>query len=78
MYSIDFVKNNWVEWFVPNIILLIVFYFIRPVLVHLKLLVMYLITLFRLLAHLFHQNLFTYIIGQVWFSYFMIYKSISI
>ena len=25
MYSINFVKDNWVEWFVPNIILLIIF-----------------------------------------------------
>ncbi|MFW5647874.1 MAG: hypothetical protein ACOCG5_02180 [Candidatus Alkaliphilus sp. MAG34] len=77
MYSIDFVRDNWVEWFIPNIILLAVFYFLSG----------RSLSIFRIVNNVFNyfisftsisisiKGLFIYILGQVWFSYFMIYRA---
>lgn len=77
MYSINFVKDNWVEWFVPNIILLIIFYFISG----------QSLSIFKIVNNVFNyfisftgtsislKGLFIYVIGQIWFSYFMIYRA---
>ncbi|MDI9476302.1 MAG: hypothetical protein ACOX0L_02280 [Natronincolaceae bacterium] len=77
MYSINFVRDNWIEWFVPNIVLLTVFYFISG----------QSLSIFRIVNSVFNyfvsftsisvslKGLFVYIIGQIWFSYFMVYRA---
>ncbi len=77
MYSIDFVRDNWVEWFIPNIILLAIFYFISG----------QSLSIFRIVNNVFNyfisftnvsvslKGFLIYVVGQIWFSYFMIYRA---
>jgi len=76
-YTIDFVKDNWIEWFVPNIVLLVVFYFITGGS----------ISVFGIISNAFNyflsfgamitsfKGLIVYFLGQIWFAYFMIYRA---
>lgn len=76
-YSINFVRDNWIEWFTPNIILLVIFYFLSG----------QTLNIFKIINNVFNyfisftsisislRGLLIYIIGQVWFSYFMIYRA---
>lgn len=77
MYSVNFVRDNWVEWFIPNIVLLAVFYFLSG----------QSLSIFRIVNNVFNyfmsftsisisvKGLLIYVLGQVWFSYFMIYRA---
>lgn len=70
-YAFDFIKENWIEWFVPNIILLAALYFITG----------------RIIFNLFSihigmnidfsiYSIFQFLIGQLLFSFTMIYRGV--
>lgn len=75
-YSIDFIKENWIEWFVPNIVLLMIFYLITGSSVSVYGIVSnvfnYFISFGRIITSF--KGLIIYVLGQIWFSYFMIYR----
>lgn len=76
-YAINFVKENWIEWFIPNIVLLLIFYGITGSS----------ISIFGIVSNVFNyflsfgasvtsvRGLVIYFLGQLWFSYFMIYRA---
>lgn len=76
-YTVDFIKDNWIEWFVPNIILIVIFYFVTGGSIN----------VFGIISNVFNyfisfgttitsiKGLIIYLLGQVWFSYFMIYRA---
>ncbi len=76
-YSIDFVKDNWIEWFLPNIILLTIFYFISGRSLSIIGIVSNIFNYFLSFSSIFIslKGLLIYLIGQIWFSYFMIYRA---
>lgn len=67
-YSFEFIKENWIDWFVPNIIftilLLILFGGMNP------------INMLTRGTNLAQLNIFSYIIGQLLFSFIMIYRGL--
>lgn len=76
-YAIDFVKTNWIEWFLPNIILLIVFYFVTggglSVLQIISSVFNYFVSIRTSITS--PKGIIFYFLGQIWFSYFMIYRA---
>ncbi len=68
-YTVGFVKDNWLEWLIPNLVFMGGLYFLTGSL---------LTGIFN--THVFSMSLFSpaglllYIIGQVWFSFMMIYR----
>ncbi len=68
-YTVGFVRENWLEWIVPNLVFMVGLYFLTGNL---------LTGIFN--THLFSFSMFSptglifYLIGQVWFSYMMIYR----
>lgn len=76
-YAIDFVKENWIEWFVPNILLLLIFYAITGNAISLSGIVSNVFNYFMYFGSISTslKGLIIYILGQVWFSYFMIYRA---
>ncbi len=76
-YAVNFIKENWIEWFIPNIVLLFIFYIITG----------NSINVFSIISNVFNyflslgigitsfKGLFIYCLGQIWFSYFMIYRA---
>ncbi len=77
MYSIRFVKDNWIEWFIPNIILLVIFYFISGQSLSILRVVNNVFNYFISFtgAQVSPKGLLMYIAAQIWFSYFMIYRA---
>lgn len=68
-YSIEFIKDNWLEWLVPNIILLGTMYlFLRNFLVAM------IIMFVPIRAFSNPVIVALYLIGQIWFSFAMIYR----
>ncbi|MGV8146170.1 MAG: hypothetical protein ACLKAK_06185 [Alkaliphilus sp.] len=74
-HTIDFVKENWIEWFVPNFFIIAIMYFLSRQLFAG-------ITALRIMALIKITDLFsptmiiTYLISQVFISYFMIYRGL--
>jgi len=71
VYAFNFIRENWIEWFIPNVIMIAVLYF----------------TTGRILTDLFTINInfgfdispkgiLLYIIGQILFSFIMIYRGV--
>ena len=69
MYTIEFLKDNWVEWFIPNLILIGCLYLLTG----------------NLLTGVFNYQISSrfifsplgivlYLLGQIWFSFMMIYR----
>jgi len=74
-HTVNFVKENWIEWFVPNFFIIVIMYFLsRQLFVG--------ITALRIMALIRITDLFspmmiiTYLISQVFISYFMIYRGL--
>lgn len=68
-YAVEFVRDNWIEWFIPNIALIGILYLLTG----------------NLLTGIFNYHLplsmifsptgiILYLIGQIWFSFMMIYR----
>lgn len=74
-HTIDFVKESWIEWFVPNFFIIAIMYFLSRQLFAG-------ITALRIMALIRITDLFsptmiiTYLISQVFISYFMIYRGL--
>ena len=70
-YCFDFIRENWLDWFIPNIILWIILYVIVGAFIPLNLFmggsIFFSLTL---------KSLVTYIIGQFLFSFMMIYRGL--
>ncbi|SET50645.1 hypothetical protein SAMN05660297_02624 [Natronincola peptidivorans] len=69
-YTVEFVKDNWIEWFAPNLILLGVLYFLTGSLLTG-------IYFFLQSLRIIFQSpigLILFILGQVWLSFTMIYR----
>jgi len=76
-YAIDFVKDNWIEWFVPNIVLLVILYFITGGSVNIFGVISnvfnYFISFSRMITSI--KGIIIYFLAQIWLSYFMIYRA---
>ena len=68
-YTVEFVRDNWIEWFIPNLILILLLYLFTG----------------KLLLGIFNYHLpfrvslsplsiILYIVGQIWLSFMMIYR----
>ncbi|MFA5525049.1 MAG: hypothetical protein WDA24_11885 [Tissierellales bacterium] len=71
MYAFNFVKENWIEWFVPNIIMLGLFYLLTGNVIR---------DVLAISAGYFYSfsvsGIVLYIVGQIMFSFIMIYRGI--
>lgn len=71
VYAFEFVKENWIEWFVPNIIMLGLFYIVTGNVIK---------DVFAISSGYFYnisvKGIILYIIGQIMFSFIMIYRGI--
>lgn len=76
-YTIDFVRDNWIEWFVPNIVLLVVAYFITGGSMNIYGVISNVFNYFLSFGSIItsFKGLIIYFLGQIWFSYFMIYRA---
>ncbi|MDR5659620.1 hypothetical protein RH915_08945 [Serpentinicella sp. ANB-PHB4] len=70
VYAVEFIKDNVIEWFIPNLILIGVLYFLTGEL--LTGIFNYYISVTGLLSS--PYNIVIYIVGQIWFSLLMIYR----
>ena len=68
-YTVGFIKENWLEWFVPNLVLLGGLYLLTGNLL-MGVFNTYVVST-RILSI---RGLGFFIIGQIWFSYMMIYR----
>ncbi len=70
-YAFDFVKENWIEWFVPNVIMLGLFYLVTGNVIK---------DVFAISSGYFFsfslKGILLYVIGQIMFSFIMIYRGI--
>ncbi|WIV11387.1 hypothetical protein [Proteiniborus sp. MB09-C3] len=70
-YAFNFVKENWIEWFVPNVIMLGLFYLVTGNVIR---------DVFAISSGYFFsfsiRGILLYVIGQVMFSFIMIYRGI--
>lgn len=70
-YAFNFVKENWIEWFVPNVIMLGLFYLVTGNVIK---------DVFAISSGYFFslsiRGILLYVIGQVMFSFIMIYRGI--
>lgn len=69
-YSIEFIKENVIEWFIPNLILLGGMYLITGDI--LRNIFNYYISIYAIFTS--PTGIIIYLIGQLWFSYMMIYR----
>ncbi|KAB3534371.1 hypothetical protein F8154_09115 [Alkaliphilus pronyensis] len=68
-YTMEFIKENWIEWIIPNIILLAVLFFFTGNLLNLML------SRFSLLGIFLNTgSIILYLLGQLWLSFVMIYR----
>lgn len=71
MYAFNFVKENWIEWFVPNIIMLGAFYLVTGNVIR---------DVLAISSGYFFsysiRGIVLYIVGQIMFSFIMIYRGI--
>ncbi|MCT4565924.1 MAG: hypothetical protein N4A68_16645 [Maledivibacter sp.] len=61
-YSFDFIKENWLEWFIPNVFIVAIFYLIHA------------ITDNNISLFSFSINILNVIVYQIFFAYAMIYR----
>lgn len=71
-YAVDFVKEHWIEWYLPNVILIGILVFITGSAV---------INVFDSVTSLRGitqgpMGIILYLLGQLWFSYMMIYRGL--
>jgi uncharacterized integral membrane protein len=69
-YSFSFVKENWIDWFVPNIFLGILFYFVMGK----TLTISYLMGSFSFSLSI--KRIVSYFLGQLLLSFIMIYRGL--
>ncbi|MBS4535303.1 hypothetical protein GOQ29_06690 [Clostridium sp. D2Q-14] len=71
VYAFEFIKENWLEWFVPNIVFIFILYFLIGDMQ---------LNLFRIsFAYSMNFSIYSiliYIIGQIVFSFVMIYRGV--
>ncbi|MTI68967.1 MAG: hypothetical protein FH751_01765 [Firmicutes bacterium] len=71
LYTFDFIKNNWIEWFIPNVIFMGILYLTTGE---------YLLDIFTInLSFNFDlsiKGIALYAIGQILFSFIMIYRGV--
>lgn len=71
LYAFNFVKENWIEWFAPNIIMLGLFYLVTGNVIK---------DVLAISSGMFFsfslKGILLYIIGQVMFSFIMIYRGV--
>jgi len=68
-YSVEFIKENWIEWLVPNALLIgIMYFFLRNFIVTLLFMV------FPIRVFTNPAVLVLYLIGLVWFTFLMVYR----
>lgn len=76
-YAVEFVRDNWIEWFIPNIILLAIFYFMPghplSILSFVSNIFNYFISFNSFSTTLI--GLLLYLLSQIWFSFYMIYRA---
>ncbi|SDK77490.1 hypothetical protein [Natronincola ferrireducens] len=68
-YAVEFAKDNWIEWFIPNIVLIGVLYMLTGNL--LTGMFSYIMPLRLILSPI---GIIMFLIGQAWFSFMMIYR----
>jgi len=69
-YSFEFIKENWIDWYIPNVILGLLCYIIIG-----DIRIPYLLLGNRMLAFA-SSKIFLYLAGQVLLAYFMIYRGL--
>ncbi|SDZ29829.1 hypothetical protein SAMN05660462_02591 [Proteiniborus ethanoligenes] len=71
LYAFEFVKENWIEWFVPNVIMLGLFYIVTGNVIK---------DVFAISSGFLYsisiKGILLYIAGQIMFSFIMIYRGI--
>lgn len=70
-YELNFIKENLIEWFVPNIILFLILYFTTG-----KILNNVFMLNFLFVRNISLSGIIIYIVGQVIFSFIMIYRGV--
>ncbi len=68
-YSLEFVKENWIEWFIPNIIFGVLMYLLTGNII--KDVLNYYLPLNTLLSS---KGFVFYLLGQILFSFMMVYR----
>jgi len=71
VYAFEFIKENWLEWFMPNVIFMILLYILSG-----KLLLNLFSINFSLGLNFSTSSIIIYIIGQILFSFVMIYRGV--
>lgn len=71
VYSFNFIKDNWLEWFIPNLIFIGSIFLITRVLIN-----NIFITQFNFTFDLSLKSIIIYIVGQVILSFYMIYRGV--
>ncbi|MCC5909327.1 MAG: hypothetical protein JJT76_02670 [Clostridiaceae bacterium] len=70
IYTVDFIKDNWIEWFIPNIILMGIMYLLvgnfLGGMVHNR------FSIIRIFTY--SSGFATYILSQIWLAFMMIYR----
>lgn len=70
-YAFSFVKENWIEWFLPNVIMLGLFYLVTGNVIR---------DVFAISSGFFYsfsiKGVLLYVLGQIMFSFIMIYRGI--
>lgn len=76
-YTVEFIRDNWIEWFAPNIILLLIIYFLAGRYFNVYGIMRNMFNYFISFSNMFIslKGLIIYLLGQVWFSYFMLYRA---
>ncbi|MBS4537964.1 hypothetical protein GOQ27_05795 [Clostridium sp. D2Q-11] len=71
VYAFEFIKENWLEWFVPNIVFLAALYFLSG-----RIILSLFMIRFSSTIDISVYSIFIYVIGQVVFSFVMIYRGV--
>lgn len=71
VYSFNFIKENWLEWFTPNLLFVGIIYLVTGVLIN-----NIFITQFNFTVDLSPKTIIIYIVGQVILSFYMIYRGV--
>lgn len=66
-YSLEFMKENWIEWYIPNSIIMIIVFFYTGNVFN---------SGFKVLINISVTNIVVFIAGQLLFNYFMIYRGL--
>ncbi len=69
MYSLEFIKENWLNWLVPNVVFMVLIYITTG-----NILMNFVNTSIRFTFGLSSKTFVLYLIGQIIFSFMMIYR----